>query len=317
LVGQAISSVLSLLILIGIGYYMMGLKWFAEKGSDIFSKYCVRISIPCYMTYNVIVTCGTKEELFRIFKLIPIPLGTIMIGMLMGILLTRIFKIAPDRRGVFINVVSLSNTVIVGFPIITSLFGEEATPHGMVYYMANTMIFWTLGVYFLRRDGGEKASLFSLNGLKQIFSPPIIGFLLGVVLLILNVSLPKFIFTPMEMIKNTVTPIAMMFIGTILRQTDFKKVKLSKDVVLVLVSRFLFAPLVAGIVCTVMPIDVQLKQVLFVLATMPAMTQLGIMSRESGSDYQFASVLVAVTTTVSMAVLPLYALVITHFGLFS
>lgn len=317
MVWQAVSSVLSLLILIGLGFYMTGLKWFSGTGSDIFSKYTVRIALPCYMAYNVIVSCGSKEELLRIFKYMPIPLFTILIGFMMGLLLARVFHIETPRRGVFVNVVSLSNTVIIGFPVINSLFGESAAPHGMVYYMANTLIFWTLGVFLLRRDSGDTAKLFSLHSLKQIISPPIIGFITGCVLLIFQIEIPAFIFSPMEMIKNSVTPIAMMFIGSILRQTDFKSIHLTKDVAIVLVSRFIISPVIVAIVCSILPIDILLKQVLFILSTMPAMTQLGIMSKESGSDYKFASVLVALTTTISIAVLPLYTLIMTYFELFT
>ncbi|MDL2228677.1 AEC family transporter [Treponema sp. OttesenSCG-928-L16] len=317
MVWQAVSSVLSLLILIGIGYFMAGLKWFGDSGADIFSKYSVRISIPCYMVYNVIVTCGTKEELLRVFRYMPIPVCTILFGTLLGFLFVRLFKIPAARRGVFINVMSFSNTVIIGFPVVNSLFGEEAMPYSMVYYMANTILFWTIGVFLLRKDGGEETKIFSLDGLKHIFSPPIIGFLIGCIVLIFDIKIPSFIFLPMEMIKNTVTPICMMFIGSILRQTDFKSIRLTKDLGLLLVSRFVFTPALVAAVCWFLPVDVLLKQVLFILSTMPAMTQLGIMSRESGSDYQFASVLVAVTTTISMAVLPLYALILTHFNLFA
>ena len=54
----------------------------------------------------------------------------------------------------------------------------------------------------------------------------------------------------------------------------------------------------------------------FVFATMPAMTQMGIMARETGSDYEFAAVLITVTTILSMAAIPIYMGIVTHFHLF-
>ncbi|MDR2932659.1 MAG: AEC family transporter, partial [Oscillospiraceae bacterium] len=277
MVGQAISSVLSLLILIAIGFYMAGLSWFKDHGPDTFSKYCVKIAIPCYMAYNVIETCGTREELLRIATYLPIPFFALFVNLAMGFLLVKIFKINPPRRGVFLNVVTLSNIVIIGFPVITSLFGESAAPHGMVYYMANTILFWTVGVYLLRLDSGAKQKLFSLANLKQILSPPIVGFFAGVVIVLLGIELPGFIFSPLQMIKNSVSPIALMFIGSILRQTNFKEMRLTKDVIVVLISRFVFSPLLIWVLCSFLPVENGLKQVLFILSTMPAMTQLGIM----------------------------------------
>ncbi|MCI8442361.1 MAG: AEC family transporter [Provencibacterium sp.] len=313
---QAVSSVLSLLILIAAGFYITGMSWFREAGPDIFSKYSVKIAIPCYMVYNVVTTCEDAGELLDLIKNLPIPFVTISLSALFGFLLARVLHVSPQRRGVFINAIAFSNTVIIGFPVITSLFGDEATPDGMIYYMANTILFWTIGTYLLRQDGAQKAKLFSLNNLKKALSPPIIGFLIGVVLVVTGISLPDFIFSPISMVKATTTPIAMMFIGSIIRKTDFKKVQFTKDLLIILLVRFVLSPIFMAAVCMMLPVDTMMKQVFFILATMPAMTQLGIMSRESGSDYEFASVLVAVTSTISMVALPVYSFVMIQFHLF-
>lgn len=316
MVFQAVQSVLSLLILIAIGFFVTKKPWFGKAGSDLFSKFTVKVAIPVYMTYNVITTCETKDKLFELFRSLPIPFATILLSLLLGLLLAKVFKVEQKRRGVFINAVTFSNTVIIGFPVISSLFGDEATPDGMIYYMANTILFWTIGVYLLRRDSGENVKLVSWEGVKKIFSPPIIGFLIGMVIVLLNIELPEFIFTPLEMLKQTTTPMAMIFIGSIISNADFKSMKLTKDLALILVVRFIVSPIFMAMICMLLPIDQMMKQVFFVLATMPAMTQLGIMSKESDSDYEFASVVVAVTTTVSMVAIPIYMYIISAFQLF-
>ena len=49
----------------------------------------------------------------------------------------------------------------------------------------------------------------------------------------------------------------------------------------------------------------------FLLSSMPAMTQLSVMSKESGSDVEFASLLIAVTTVLSIFMIPVYAWIVT------
>lgn len=313
---HTIESVLSLLLLIAVGFYITGKSWFGSSGSSFLSKFTVSVAIPCYMTYNVINTCETRENLINLFKGLPIPFFTIITSLFLGLFLAKIFSILPPRRGVFVNAVTLSNTVIIGFPVVTSLFGEEATPFAMIYYMANTILFWTVGTYLLRQDGSQKSALISKEGLKKFFSPPIIGFIVGVVIVLSGVQLPEFIFSPLSMLKDTTTPLAMIFIGSILRRTDYKKIRLTRDLIVVLIVRFIVSPAFMALVCSLLPIDLLMKQVFFVLATMPAMTQLGIMAKESDSDVEFASVLVTVTTTVSMFVLPIYVFIMTHFQIF-
>lgn len=312
LVFRAVESVLSLLILIGVGAYITTKPWFGRTGMNICSKFTVKVAIPCYMFYNVVSTFDSPKDLLKLMSNLPIPFFTMLLSLAIGFVLARAFKVEKGRRGVFINGVAFSNTVIIGFPVVTSLFGEQATPDAMIYYMANTILFWTVGTYLLRSDSGQKAKLFSKEGLKGIFSPAILAFLLGMAVVFLKIPVPNFIFTPITLLKNTVTALAMVFIGGVMITADRQKIKMSKELAGVLFMRFIVTPLTMGLVCMALPMTLQMKQVFFVLATMPAMTQLGIMAKESDSDYEFAAVLVTVTTVVSLVAIPVYMLIISN-----
>lgn len=312
LVFKAVESVLSLLILIGVGAYITTKPWFGRAGMNVISKFTVKVAIPCYMFYNVVSTFDDPQELLKLLSNLPIPFCTMIVSLLLGLGLSKVFHIEKGKRGVFINGVAFSNTVIIGFPVVTSLFGEQATPDAMIYYMANTILFWTVGTYLLRGDGGQKEKLFSWQGLKGIFSPAIVAFLLGMAVVFTGIPVPNFIFTPITLLKNTVTAIAMVFIGGVMVTADRSKIRMSKELAIVLVMRFIVTPLTMGAVCMVLPLTLQMKEVFFVLSTMPAMTQLGIMAKESDSDYEFAAVLVTVTTAVSLVAIPVYMFIISN-----
>ena len=47
------------------------------------------------------------------------------------------------------------------------------------------------------------------------------------------------------------------------------------------------------------------------MTVMPAMTQFGIVARESKADYEFAAMAIAITTVVSMLLIPCYIMLIT------
>lgn len=306
MVFQAVESVLSLLALVGVGWWIAGRSWFGASGAALFSKYTVQVAVPCYMFYNMTDVCGSREELLHLFQRVPLPAFVILCNFAMGIVLARALKVERMRRGVFLNVITFSNVVFVGFPVVSSLFGERCLPYAMIYYLANTVFFWTAGVWFLRRCSAapEPCSLGQI--LRGIFSPPIVGMLLGVAAVLLQITVPDFLYTPITMLKNTATPIAMLFIGSVIRSTDLSRMKLSRDLGAVLIVRFLLSPALVGALMAALPLDTLMRQVFFLLSAMPAMTQLGVMAKETGSDYSFAAVLITVTTTVSMAVIPLY-----------
>lgn len=315
MVWSAVQSVLSLLILIGVGFVLTGQKWFSQSGPDILSKLTVKVAIPCYMFYNVIDTCETPRKLLELASHLPIPFFTILVSLVLGLILAKCFRIPQGKRGVFINGVTFSNTVIIGFPVVESLFGTEGLPDAMIYYMANTILFWTVGTWLLRNDGPQKSKFFSLASVKKILSPPILGFLLGVVFALLQIPIPEFLWSPITMLRQTTTPIAMLFIGSVIRQTNLRQEHLGKELWTVLAVRFILSPLLMVVVCRLLPIPLLLKEIFFILSTMPAMTQLGIMAKESDSDYHYASVLVAVTSAVSMVTIPIYMFLITQFHL--
>ncbi len=313
----AVQSVLSLSLLILVGWLFFPCSWFGEEGASFLTKFTVRICIPCYMTYTVYTTCESPQALLTLVKSLPIPISYMLISLACSLALSRLFRVEISRRGVFINACTFCNCVIVGFPVVEALFGAELLPKALIYYMANTILFWSLGVYYLRRDSGNQVPLLSLEGIKKIFSPAIVMFLVGCALVLLNLTIPDFLFTPLEMLSKASTPLAMVFIGGIIRNTNFKASGLSRDLLAILGMRFLFSPLLMAAICLVLPIPSADKMVFFVFSTMPAMTQLGIMAKESGSDYRFASAAVGITTLLSMVSIPLYMWLMQATGIFA
>lgn len=394
MVSSAIQSVLSLLVLIGIGYYMASQSWYPSWGTGLLSKICVRIAIPAHMFHSTITTIKSSDELMALLGGLPVPYFTILFSLGVGLLLARALKIPPFRRGVFLNAVAFSNTVLIGFVVVEAIFGGEALPDAMVYYMANTTLFWTIGTWLLRRDstherdgagprltgepeiaaaptGSGSASLDSagrvsagtasanrasampdsvsgpsapaasagagaataiataaadadqpnrramtMDALRNIFSPPLIAFFVAIGVVLLNLKLPGFILASTSSLRQMTTPLAMLFIGGIIRGTDLKQARVSRDLALVMIVRFLATPVIMVLILTPLPITVQMKQIFFLMSTMPVMTQLGIMSKESNSDYQYASMLVTITTAFSMLAIPAYLYLIERFQIF-
>jgi len=301
----AISSVLSLLLEIAVGFYFAGKSWFGEKGTAFLSKLAVRVVIPCYMIYNVIHVCSTRADLLDMVRSVPIPLSVILFNLGLAFLLAFVMKVKGKRRGVFLNALTFTNTVVIGFPVVEAIFGEEILPLAMTYYMANTTMFWTVGVLLLRgRQEGQK--IFSLKTLKSLLSPPLMGLLIGIAVVLSGLKLPDFLWSALTGLKNATTALCMLFIGGVLRQSGLKNLSFDRELVCISVTRFLITPLLMLPVCALLPAELTAKQVFYIMSTLPAMTQLGIMAKEADSDYTFASLVVTVTTILCMGMLPVF-----------
>lgn len=304
---EAVENVLSLLVLIMVGYLVSGQQWFGDAGGAFLSKLVSKVTLPCYLANNIYTSFQDPANLLEVAVNLPIPLALLAAMLTIGVILCRIARIRDGRRGVFINAFTFGNSVLVGFPVTVALLGQAALPYAMVYYMTNTVTFWSIGMFLLRQDGGERAQLFSLHSLRKIFSLPILALIAGIALVFLDITLPVAVASPLQSLGGATSPLAMIFIGHVIRQANLRTLALSRELILVLISRFILSPLTAALVCLLLPMENTMRQVVLVMSVMPAMTQLSIMAKESNSDYEYASLLVAVTSILSICLLPVLA----------
>jgi Predicted permeases len=310
---EGVSSVVPLLAMICVGFFFAPSKWFGKAGMSFMSSFCLNLAIPFYMFYNVVRAYSRPSELFELFFNLQYPFIIILSGMAIGAVMAAILHIRPPRRGVFINAISLSNTVIMGMPVVASLYGEQILPVTMIFYAANTTLYWTVGVWIIRRETGAKSGKGIFGTLKAVFgTPPMFGFLCGLAWVMLKLPIPMFATRTLGMISACVTPLAMMFIGSVIRFAEFRHIAHWRDMLIAVGYRCLAVPFVTAGICSLLPVAPVVKQVFFILSNMPAMAQLPIVAREVGSDYEYASMVTAITTTISMAMVPVYVFILNY-----
>ena len=89
-----------------------------------------------------------------------------------------------------------------------------------------------------------------------------------------------------------------------------------RDLFAALAARFILVPIMSILFLRMMPIAPMMKQVFFMLSTMPAMTQMGIMARQYDSDYEFACTVITMTTIISMCTIPVFMYIMQTFAVF-
>ena len=84
-----------------------------------------------------------------------LPALSMIITLLLGFIFAKLLKPEAKRRGGFIAMCAFSNSVFVGLPMNTGLFGDEAVPYVMCFYMMNTFFFWAIGSTMIYMSAGE------------------------------------------------------------------------------------------------------------------------------------------------------------------
>ena len=250
----------------------------------------------------------TAADLLKMLPALRFPALSMVILLGVATAVAKIFAVGQDRRGLFISMFFNSNTIFVGLPINQALFGDASIPYVLIYYMCNTTFFWTLGTYLIQRDGEGEAQFDLKTSLKKVFSPPLMGFLLGLVLVMLQIKLPAFLASDLQYLGNLTTPLSMIFIGLSVSHVGVKQLVLGKEQLLILLGRFLVAPLLMATIVYWAPLPSLMKQVFIIQSAMPVMTNAPVVARLYGADSDYAAVMVTETTLATMVVIPILML---------
>ena len=241
---HGLEGIFEVLFIIAIGVILSKKGWFGSNMSAVFSKLVMKISLPLYMLCQM-EKDFTHDSLIRIAPDLILPFASIFLAYIVGRIAAKVLHIRRERQGVFVTCFFIANTIFIGLPVNLALFGTQSVPSVMLYYMANTTMFWTLGIYHIVNDsqGGKgNMPLFSAQTIKKVFSPPLMGFLIGLALVLANIKLPDFLLTSFQYVGNMATPLSLLVIGIEMAGISFSDIHWDRDVVGALIGRFLVCP---------------------------------------------------------------------------
>lgn len=302
---HALNGVVTVVIIISFGFFMERQGWFSEESVALISRLVNKVCLPTYMLTNILANFR-HDQLVSMARGMIVPLISMLAGYFISRGIAKLLGVSRGHTGIFTICVSFSNTIFIGLPLGVALFGEAGVPYIMMYYMVNTTLFWTIGVHDLAMGVGEDTPFFSRKTLKSILTPPLMGFALGVIMILLELQLPKPLFTSFRYIGSMTTPLAMLFIGIAMSKTDWNEIVLGKELVVAMLGRYFICPLIVFAIIPYFHLDPMMEKVFVIMAAMPAMTNSAIVARGFGGDYKYAAMLTAVSTVLAVVIIPFY-----------
>lgn len=144
------------------------------------------------------------------------------------------------------NAIANANTIFIGLPLNIALFGNISITFFLVCYISNTVSTWAFGILLIANDDPtkDKSSTHQKINIKKILSPPLIGFLIGLIFLAFSIPVPEFIGSALSYLGSIVTPLALIYIGIILSDAGLSSIRFDRDTILALIGRFIISPLI-------------------------------------------------------------------------
>jgi predicted permease len=289
------------------GYALSRRSVLNEEGERVLTALLARFAVPVLMFRNGYVYM-TPEFLGNMGLWLLLPAGIILLMMAAAVLLCRVLHMREHSRGLISMMSSLSNVLYLGIPVITAIFGDSGMPYIMAYNISNTVICWTLGEMGIAADSGIRVR-FLKGFLKSLIAPAMVGMYLGIGVAFTRLVMPAFINASAGYISGLVSPLALLIAGSILARMGNKALKLSKEGVFTIIMSVIILPVFTLVVCMLLRAPMLMTQIFTILSAMPIMSQAMIASRQYNADYKLAAQMMASTSLLSMAAIPLFVIV--------
>ena len=204
----SIGSILSIVLLIALGYILKEKNWFSDSFSGNISKLIMNIALPASIFVSVLKYL-TLKSLLSLTGALVYTFLSVIIGYIFAYILVKILNVPVGRRGTFINTVVNANTIFIGLPLNIALFGNESLPYFLVYYVTNTVSTWAFGAILIGNDTNDKDRQGAAFNWKKLFPPPLLGFIVALIFLFLSIPVPAFINSTLGYLGGIVTPLSL------------------------------------------------------------------------------------------------------------
>ncbi len=308
---NALSACLVLLMIMSVGYFMGAAGWMTAKEKKFVSKYIVNIAVPCNCIVGLLNNLD-RDSLFQAGAMVLAGVVSVLACMLLSAGLALLLRLPQARWGVFVAMAGFSNTLFIGIPVCTQLFGEASMPYIMLYYISHTTFMQSVGVILVERAGtrvGEKSGLQGF--LKDIFSkPPILSVLFSILLLLLKLRPPETLMRFASYISGSVSPLALIYCGFIVYEVGLKNLKPMPGLPAMLVMRLVVAPVVCLTCCSLMGMEGLALQVFVVESALPVVSQITVMAGAYGADEEYAATGSCLSILGSLITIPILMLIL-------
>jgi len=290
-------TILAIILLILIGYLAKKIGLLKPEDSLTLNKIVINIAIP-----SLIFLAMFNADLSNLKLLLPITLICIITGSLCGLLVyifSRARGYSKKTRWTLVGTSTLFNSGFLGYPVVLGIFGATGLVRAVFYDMGSTILFLSLGIFFILIFGGRYTSIIK----RTVLFPPLWGIILGILANILHLN-PGFI--PLDVLKylsGAAIPMIMISLGLSLEAGDLKNYFGAAS--FVTLTRLIISPMIAVLMVYILGLHGLEGTVTVVEAGMPSAMLSLVLAASYDLDINAAAACIFLSTVVSMITLPI------------
>ncbi len=285
-------------VLMLIGYLM------ARRGAigPAFTRTASSLVLNVFMVgtiLNSMISTGAERDLSNLPEIILMTFMMTLIGYATAWLVTRLVRIEPDNAPSFEILMGVGNSMFIALPIAGALYGAYAVFIVSLSCIPFNVFLYSYGVWRIR--GTESGKL----RVKDMFSIPLIATLLGLLILVLDLSVPKVIVDIFSSLSGATMPMSMMVIGASLGSVSLLDAFRNPKLAILSSVRLILIPILTWVICRFLTDDPVLLMTCMIIAASPSAVIVSVIAIQYGRDGVFASEAVQHSTICSIVTIPL------------
>lgn len=302
-----ISQIISLFLLIAVGYFLRRSKHLDQKETGAISKLLLDLILPAMLISSLQINI-TAKMLGDFIDLFLYWIAFYLILIVLASIMSSFFPISKDKKIVLKFFLIFGNVGYMGLPVIDVIFPENGIFFGSIGVVVFNIFLWTYGTSLFLRDNQSK----KIN-LRDIFNNGVIAIIVGLFLMLTGIKLPGPIMTAVDMLAEATFPLSMLVIGSGLAQIKISGIFKDFNIIAYSGLKLLLIPAAALIILNFFNIADPVRTILVLQIAMPAAANGVIFAERYEGNYVFAAESLFLSTLMAALSIPLISFLTTYF----
>ncbi|MFV0246686.1 MAG: AEC family transporter [Mycoplasmatales bacterium] len=304
----SLSTMISLAALIIVGYSLEKKNILDEHTINKFSNFLLTITFPAMLIGAFNVDLSTSKIIDPTIPsniYMPIILGFLVYILLFMVCILTIkpLKVKKEHKDIILFSLLFGNTSFIGFPLISSVLGQDALIYMVLLNIPFNIIVFSLGTYILADDKKHYVDFKNI-----LLTPVMFGMYIGLSLMMLNiffnVSIPSFIESPINMLGDMTPPLSMIIVGCSLTKANIPKAIKTPVFYYISLLKLLIIPIITYLIFSIFMNNNVLLLELIIFTGVPTATISVVFARSYKLDHVYASEIILITTILSLLSIP-------------
>ncbi len=267
--------------------------------ATVISKLEFNLFLPA-LTLNTCLRNCDPSVMMEKWTLILWGAGFVAVLMVLGWLLTKLFRGETQFKRIIQYSLTISNYGYMGNAVVLGVFGSEVLFDYMIFLMPLTIVTNSWGVMMLVPNTEGHGGFF-----RRVCTPPVMAVVLGIVLGVTRVPIPTFCNNILEQAGQCMAPLAMILTGVTLGEYSLKKVLSITPVYGVTVLRLVGIPLLVGFTARLCGLDADVVRLMVCTTAMPLGLNTVIFPAAHGQDTTVGASMALISNVLALVTIPL------------